>query len=143
MSPSSGTSFNIRRQGQNQLPSPLGHDAKNYLSVGEVGNASKVSGPLKGVRNVEPRSAGLTMGSRNYINSKPSSQGHSMSYISQPSGREFVTNYDKQTTDVQLLARNFENSNSASFISRGTFSSVHPARLMWAENSSSKCQIHD
>lgn len=139
MSHSSGTSFNSGRQGKNQLLTPLGDDTKNNLSVGKMGNASNISRPQKGFPNIESRSASLTLGSRNY--SQPSSQGYLMSHLSQPSGRGFVSNCDKQTTDVQLLrsrlARNFNNNFNALSISRGNFPSLHPTRPMWAETSHS------
>ncbi|KAK1352201.1 hypothetical protein POM88_053465 [Heracleum sosnowskyi] len=124
MSPSFETSPNSGRQEQNQLLSHLGHDTKNFLSLGEVGNASDISGP----RNVESRNASLTMGSRNYITSVPSLQSSFMSYRSQPSGRGLVQS---------RLPRNFNDSTNASFISRGNFSTVYTSTPIWPGTSHS------
>ncbi|KAK1358632.1 hypothetical protein POM88_043106 [Heracleum sosnowskyi] len=128
MSPSFETSPNSGRQEQNQLLSHLGHDTKNFLSLGEVGNASDISGPRNGFRNVESRNASLTMGSRNYITSVPSLQSSFMSYRSQPSGRGLVQS---------RLPRNFNDSTNASFISRGNFSTVYTSTPIWPGTSHS------
>lgn len=150
-----GASFNSAHQEQNQIFSPVGHDTGNYLSFGGGANASDISGPLKGISNVESGSGCLTTGSRNYSISKPSFQGYPISYQSQPpisyhfqqSGRRIVLNYDKEASDVQALksqlALNFGNTNTALCISRGDFSSVHRATPFWAGTSHSKCHIHD
>ncbi|KAK1352199.1 hypothetical protein POM88_053463 [Heracleum sosnowskyi] len=128
MSPSFETSPNSGRQEQNQLLSHLGHDTKNFLSLGEGGNATDISGPRNGFRNVESRNASLTMGSRNYITSVPSLQSSFMSYRSQPSGRGLVQ---------CRLPRNFNDSTNASFISRGNFSTVYTSTPIWPGTSHS------